>query len=413
MCQEKLYCDTILHCGPRAIQVETNSIILGSVSRILSQVLKDVHNLGQLEPLNIVLPDFDASEVEQFLSNLYIKILTNDPTCDGRDELSSLLGVFDFPDVPLSQLPLYVIKAEAGDGLSKDLSMCYDEVFLSNPFTGVDDCDKCDYDGIEKSKKEVSFDGVRLKDPEAVNDDYLICDNCNELFSSKASLIKHMKEAHLVKEQIAKPVHSEPPKEACPYCNKSFANLSQHLKSKHQEDKKPYSGECELCAQKFSNKSNLSIHVRTIHEGELKFSCKFCERSFSRNYALKRHVLMIHKGMRLEDNAMCTDCGKRFTQKSSLFKHQREVHMGRKRKEDAFCEDCGRSFAQRGTLYLHMRKVHGKEPTVKKNMMKNAPRRLIDPAVLAQEMPGHFMVPDLVFSTQPTSVSQEVPHGIG
>jgi len=389
MCQEKLYCDTILHCGPRAIQVKTNSIILGSVSRMLSQNLKDVHNLDKLEPLNIILPDFEASEVEQFLTNLYIKILTNDPNCNGGDALSSILGVFDFPDVPLSELPLYVIKSETGDALSKDISMCYDEVFLANPFTGVDDCE---YEDIEKNKKAVNFDFIQVDEPEAVNNDFLICDHCNELFPTKPSLIKHIKETHsdLLKEPTV------PPKEPCPYCHQHFSNVSHHIKSSHREEKKPYSGECELCGQKFSNKSNLAIHVRTIHEGELRFSCKFCERSFGRNYALKRHVMLIHKGMKLEDNAMCTDCGKKFTQKSSLFKHQREVHMGRKRKEDAFCEDCGRKFTQRGTLYLHMRKVHGKEPTVNKNKMRNTPKQLIDPEVIEQEMPDHYMVQDLV-----------------
>merc|ERR1711874_387761 len=185
-----------------------------------------------------------------------------------------------------------------------------------------------------------------------------------------------------------------------------FTYLSQHIKLSHLGEKKTgLPGDCELCGQKFSNKSNMLIHVRTIHEGELRFGCKFCDRSFNRNYALKRHVLLMHKGMKLDDNAMCTDCGKKFTQKSSLFKHQREVHLGRKRKEDAFCDDCGRSFTQRGTLYLHIRKVHGKEPNVNKNKRKNAPKRLIDAKVLEKEMLGRFMVPDFVLSTPAVSLS--------
>ena len=58
---------------------------------------------------------------------------------------------------------------------------------------------------------------------------------------------------------------------------------------------------CELCDSVFTGKilrqckSNLKIHIRTVHEGERNFPCHICNKPFWHPWHRKRHIQSVHE----------------------------------------------------------------------------------------------------------------------
>tara|TARA_R110002003_G_scaffold129_5_gene12096 strand:- start:2706 stop:3026 length:321 start_codon:yes stop_codon:yes gene_type:complete len=51
---------------------------------------------------------------------------------------------------------------------------------------------------------------------------------------------------------------------------------------------------CDLCPSRFSRKSNLDPHKKTVHSGQMPFECPDCNHKFSRTDNLKQHIARIH-----------------------------------------------------------------------------------------------------------------------
>lgn len=79
----------------------------------------------------------------------------------------------------------------------------------------------------------------------------------------------------------------------------------------------PYT--CGICLFKFTNRYNLTIHIRRKHTKEKPFKCTYCARGFAAQSDLTIHV-RIHTG---ENPYSCNMCGKRFKSNSTLRKHSR------------------------------------------------------------------------------------------
>ncbi|KAF3394507.1 Transcription factor IIIA [Penicillium rolfsii] len=125
-------------------------------------------------------------------------------------------------------------------------------------------------------------------------------------FPTYALLQAHIRTAH-------------PPKcPKCPITCSTSRELRRHLEVAHGdvslEDRKIFTCTFEGCDRSFTKKGNLTVHIRTFHEGEKRFACGETDLSAS-----KKVIGWDGHG-----------CGKRYGTKLALEEHVRTSHMGYK-----------------------------------------------------------------------------------
>ena len=128
---------------------------------------------------------------------------------------------------------------------------------------------------------------------------------------------------HYMKDHIAY-VHEKKVKHVCPQCGQSCLNqgdLNFHIRRMHDLDgKRPF--ECQECDRSYKMESALKLHVKTFHRG-IKVKCPLCEKSFDTNKTVRRHIEAVHEKKRPH---VCQLCGERFGQKSHLNTHMKGKH---------------------------------------------------------------------------------------
>jgi len=111
----------------------------------------------------------------------------------------------------------------------------------------------------------------------------------------------------------------------CPYPNCDFKGSKypsctrHHVEHIHHNIKYPCPN--EGCAQIFSNKDYLSMHVRNVHDNIKAYTCDFCDQPFKTTHGLRCHR-MIHTG---ERPFTCPGCGKGFIQRTPWKRHMANV----------------------------------------------------------------------------------------
>ena len=68
---------------------------------------------------------------------------------------------------------------------------------------------------------------------------------------------------------------------------------SDKIRSKVYTEYKEY--KCEACDKIFSHSSNLSRHIKRVHEGPRKHACEICRKKFADKKDLKYHLDHVHK----------------------------------------------------------------------------------------------------------------------
>lgn len=117
------------------------------------------------------------------------------------------------------------------------------------------------------------------------------------------------------------------------------------------------------CLKDFGTKSDLNVHIRTVHERKGRVACTWpgCLKDFATQATLNKHIRTVHKK---EGRVDCTwpGCQKDFGNKSALTTHIRTVH--KKEKHTCTWPGCGDDFTTKASLERHVGTVHGTAPRV-------------------------------------------------
>lgn len=111
---------------------------------------------------------------------------------------------------------------------------------------------------------------------------------------------------------------------ACPHCphiSHTRRELKRHIELVHgptspeSSDIQVYPCTSSSCDRVFTKRGNLTVHIKTVHEGRKEFTCGTIDLSSS-------------IGISSDANAEFEACGRSFTSKSSLEEHVRTSHLG-------------------------------------------------------------------------------------
>ena len=169
------------------------------------------------------------------------------------------------------------------------------------------------------------------------------CHICNKLLTR----IGHLS-THLLKHTSARP-------HACPVCQKHFKSM--HRVEKHMVVHRPREKlfSCELCGQRYSHQSALTIHMKS-HIGRRSFTCEKCGKSFIYLTNLRAHQ-QIHDNVRIY---LCDLCNKRYRVRSHFVCHMKR-HLGIR---SYLCGTCGKQFFSNSNRNNH-EKTHTLEKPFK------------------------------------------------
>jgi len=139
----------------------------------------------------------------------------------------------------------------------------------------------------------------------------------------------------------------------CPKCDykcSTNGSLNVHIKRVHDKIKNL---ECPKCDSKFSTKSNLNAHIKQVHDKIKDFECPNCDSKFSTKGSLTRHIKQVHDKIK---DFECPECDSKFSQKGNLTKHIKQVHNKIK---DFECPNCDSKFSTKGSLTRHIKRCTG------------------------------------------------------
>ncbi|XP_054022410.1 histone-lysine N-methyltransferase MECOM isoform X4 [Dryobates pubescens] len=157
------------------------------------------------------------------------------------------------------------------------------------------------------------------------------CEDCDQLFESKAELVDHQKfpcstphsAFSMVEEDFQKKLENE-----------------NDLQDVHEIQ------ECKECDQAFPDLQSLEKHMLS-HSEEREYKCDQCPKAFNWKSNLIRHQMSHDSGKHYE----CENCAKQvFTDPSNLQRHIRSQHVGARAHA---CPECGKTFATSSGLKQH------------------------------------------------------------
>ena len=117
-------------------------------------------------------------------------------------------------------------------------------------------------------------------------------------------------------------------------------------------------------------RSNVSKHVKVVHEKRRDFKCSMCNHAASKKTNLSQHVKSVH--LRVRDQE-CEKCDFKCSHKAVLVRHMKEVHENIR---DHECPKCDMKFSRSLILVAHIERIHERgKKTVRENTKENIPDR--------------------------------------
>ncbi|XP_062832817.1 histone-lysine N-methyltransferase MECOM isoform X10 [Anolis carolinensis] len=156
------------------------------------------------------------------------------------------------------------------------------------------------------------------------------CEDCDQLFESKAELVDHQKFP-------------------CSTPHSAFSMVDEDFQPKLDKENDLHDlhdiQECKECDQVFSDVQSLEKHMLS-HTEEREYKCDQCPKAFNWKSNLIRHQMSHDSGKHYE----CENCAKVFTDPSNLQRHIRSQHVGARAHA---CPECGKTFATSSGLKQH------------------------------------------------------------
>ena len=175
------------------------------------------------------------------------------------------------------------------------------------------------------------------------------CSHCGKMYATSPQLKKHIAFEHGGQSKY---------KHTCEICGKSF--IKTYLYKTHL---KVHDGSvvisCETCGHNFASFQGLKLHQKRIHEGirpERKiydFPCSECDKIYHERSNLTEHMRIVHEG--IKDSFKCSFCQKKFGRKRNLDVHIL-LHTGEFKRFD--CEFCSATYKEKRNLQKHIEKHH-------------------------------------------------------
>ena len=109
-----------------------------------------------------------------------------------------------------------------------------------------------------------------------------------------------------------------------------------------------------ICKSSFVNRCGLTLHVKTIHFQERKYPCKTCDYKATQKSNLSIHIKAVHQDNE-RDKIKCTDCDYQTVRQSDLTKH-RKLHSDNPINYD--CNICTFKTIHKRSLIAHVKGVH-------------------------------------------------------
>ncbi|XP_060027910.1 histone-lysine N-methyltransferase MECOM isoform X9 [Erinaceus europaeus] len=156
------------------------------------------------------------------------------------------------------------------------------------------------------------------------------CEDCDQIFESKAELADHQK------------FPCSTPHSAFSMVEEDFP---QKLEGENDLRELHAIQECKECDQVFPDLQSLEKHMLS-HTEEREYKCDQCPKAFNWKSNLIRHQMSHDSGKHYE----CENCAKVFTDPSNLQRHIRSQHVGARAHA---CPECGKTFATSSGLKQH------------------------------------------------------------
>ncbi|KAL1375876.1 hypothetical protein pipiens_017227 [Culex pipiens pipiens] len=170
----------------------------------------------------------------------------------------------------------------------------------------------------------------------------VVCSVCNKTLASSATLRSHMAN-----------MHNGGTKHICDTCGQEFRTklaMDRHIKQ-HLGINPIERVQCHICSKWVNGKSNLKIHIRTVHnEDNQSVACEVCHQMYPNERALSSHRRRVH----VEEKFECEFCGKKF-KRSIYLKEHRASHTGQALYS---CDVCGMTTNSNANLYSHKKNKH-------------------------------------------------------